>query len=805
MPEIPLTGWLQGKGWHYHPHQLAVLEKVQEGKDVLLCAPTGGGKTLSGFLPVFADLHARQYKHKGLHTLYISPLKALAVDIHRNLEQPINDLQLPITHETRTGDTPSARRVRQRKKPPHLLLTTPESLALMLSYPDAADYFASLCFVIIDEQHALMASKRGDLLALNLAVLKTVAPHVQFIGLSATIADQQDAANWLSRDNCAVISVPDRVKPDVHILLGQQKRMPWAGHMASYALPEVYDLVAKHRTSVVFVNTRAQAELMFQGLWRLNDKNLKIALHHGSLDRELRRKVEEKMATGELDCVVATASLDLGLDWANVDLVVQIGAPKGVSRLMQRIGRSNHRMDEPSKAILTPANRFEYLECLAATEAIDNGQLDGPDPRIGALDVMIQHMIGRACSAPFRPDDLYFEIRKAWPYRATPRDDFDRALAFVTDGGYALRSYDRFKRLIVDENGYYSIASKQFVQLYRMNIGTIVEAPMLKVKLRNKTLGSIEEWFIQGLTPGDTFMFGGEVLRFDGLKDMAVMASRTKDDSPQIPSYAGGRMPLSTYLSQRVRQMLADPAGWDHLPAIIGGWLKLQGKKSTIPTPDHMLVETFPRNGKYYTVAYPFEGRNAHQTLGFLVLRRLARMGAKPLGFVATDYAIAFWTLKPVKDYNTLFAADMLGDDLEEWLRDTPLLKRMFRDVAVITGLSERSHPGHRKTGRQMTFSTDLIYDVLRKYEPDHILLQAAYQDAAGGLIDLARLSALLARITDKIVVQKLETVSPLAVPLILEISRESVSRAERADYALEDIEQQLLEEAGLLSKEEAA
>ncbi|MFK7840391.1 MAG: ligase-associated DNA damage response DEXH box helicase [Bdellovibrionales bacterium] len=798
----PLTGWLTDKGWFYHDHQLETFDKTQAGKDVLLFAPTGAGKTLSGFLPSIVDLTAKEYPEHQLHTLYISPLKALAVDVHRNLMQPIKETGMEISVETRTGDTPASKRQRQKTKPPQMLMTTPESLALLLSYEEAPQYFANLRYIIIDELHALMHSKRGDLMSLNLARLGSLAPKAQRIGLSATVSDPKNAKDYLCRARKGVIvKVQHDVKPEIEILLGSE-RMPWSGHMAHYAIPDVYKRIVKAKMSVVFVNTRAQAELMFQNLWACNDDNLRIAVHHGSLEKELRRKVEDQMSLGKLDCVVATASLDLGLDWANVDLVVQVGAPKGVSRLLQRIGRSNHRLDEPSHAVLVPSNRFEYLECLAAKEAIAQGDLDGTLPQIGGLDVLAQHITGVACSGAFDPELLHKEIITAWPYKDVSYDDFMRVLAFVRNGGYALKTYERYARLVENDDGTLQIANKRFVQQYRMNIGTIVEAHMLKVKLKMRTLGKIEEWFIQGLSPGDTFIFGGQVLCFEGLSDQGVQVSKTKGKQPKIPSYAGGRMPLSTQLSLQVRCMLNRPKQWKNYPEQVREWLQLHDMKSTMPPEDGLLVETFERgskkNKRHFMVAYTFEGRNAHQTLGFLLSKRMQRFGYKPLGFVATDYAMALWSMNPIDRVDHLFDQDLMTDDLHEWLMETPLLKKNFRDVAVISGLIERRYPGQQKTGRQVTFSSDLIYDVLRKYEPDHILLQAAQDDALGGLIDLKRLGDMLARVEGKIIHEQLEAVSPLAVPLILEISKETINKKDVGEFYLQEFEAELLEEAGL-------
>jgi ATP-dependent Lhr-like helicase len=742
------------------------------------------------------ELNALEGKFKGLHTLYISPLKALTVDVHRNIGKPIEELGLPITFETRTGDTPASKRARQKTKPPNMLMTTPESLALLLSYKEAPEYFKNLRYIIIDELHAILDSKRGDLFSLGMARLGTLAPNAQRIGLSATIADPQTAADWLSPQNTVVVRAPARTYPDITILKSKE-RIPWAGHMASYAMKEIYEELRKNKMSIVFVNTRAQAELVFQNLWKHNDADLKIALHHGSLERELRRKVETKMAEGALDCVVATSSLDLGLDWAEVDLVVQVGAPKGISRLLQRIGRSNHRLNEPSKALLVPTNRFEYLECLAAKAGIAHNEIDGVLPKKGGLDVLAQHIFGTACVGPFNPDDLYKEIKTAWPYKDVSRVDFDRTLAFVTNGGYSLNNYEQYKRIRVNEDGLYELTSTRQTRLYRMNIGTIVESPMLQVKMGRRKLGTIEEFFINHLAPGDTFLFAGNVVKFNGLHEMTVMVSRTNDSNAKIPSYDGGKLPMSTHLSMRVRQLLEERA-WQDLPENVQHWLEHQEDRSTVPDTHTMLVETFPRSRKHYIVAYSFAGRQANQTLGFLIMRRLQRNGDKPVSFVATDYAVAITTLGPPKDIEGLFSVDLLGEELNEWLEDTPLLKRMFREAAVIAGLIERRHPGSQKTGRQMTFSSDLIYDVLNKYEPDHILLRAARQDANGGLIDIARLSDLLIEIQGKIVVKPLKRVSPLAIPMILQIARENLSRKQAGEYYLEDLEESLLKESGM-------
>jgi ATP-dependent Lhr-like helicase len=770
--------WFSRRGWQPHTHQLEMLAAAASGRSVLLTAPTGGGKTLAGFLPSLIEL--AEQPTEQLHTLYISPLKALAVDVQRNLTTPIAEMDLSVRAETRTGDTPPAKRARQRARPPQILLTTPESLALLCSLPDAPHLFGQLKTVVLDELHAIVGTKRGDLLALNLARLSFLSPGLRRVGLSATVAFPDALDAYLSpsgRCDGTVRRIVGAPGPEPVIdILATREHLPWAGRMGAHAVAEIYQAIRRAGTTLVFVNTRAQAEIVFQELWRLNDETLPIALHHGSLAVEQRRKVEAAMARGALRAVVATSSLDLGIDWGAVDLVIQVSAPKGASRLMQRIGRANHRLDAPSRALLTPANRFEYLECRAAKDAVLAGELDGDPPRSGTLDVLAQHVLGTACAAPFEPNALYREVCTAAPYAALDRKTFDDIVEFVATGGYALGSYERFRRLIRDSSGRLHVINDSVVRRYRMNIGTIVEADLLRVKLkRGPMLGEIEEYFVNGLSPGDTFVFAGRLLQFEGLRLNVVEVTPGTGDAPKIPAYEGGRMPLTTQLAARVRGLLADPGSWRDFPPAIKEWLELQRWRSILPASEGLLVETFPRGGKEFLVAFCFEGRNAHQTLGMLLTRRMERAGLAPLGFVATDYAIAIWSLKPVRALDQLFDQDMLGDDLEAWMDESSMLRRTFRNVAVIAGLIERRLPGLEKTGRQVTFSADLIYDVLRRHEPDHVLLRATRADAAGGLTDIGRLAEMLARIKGRIRHRRLDRVSPLAVPVLLDIGRESV------------------------------
>lgn len=800
------SAWFERRGWAPRTHQLAMIEQANGGRDTLLIAPTGGGKTLAGFLPSLIDLTQRPPRNTapGLHTLYISPLKALAVDVQRNLLTPIEEMGLAIRVESRTGDTSVSKRARQRLSPPDILLTTPEQLALFCAWDGARAYFEDLQCVIIDEIHAIHSSKRGDLLALGLARLQQFAPNLRRVGLSATVNEPEQLARWLSSNPNGDEGAFNRPAPDIirgepgappviDVLLSQN-RVPWAGHTAQHAMQEVYDVICDARMALVFVNTRWQAEFAFQELWRLNEKNLPIGLHHGSLAAEQRRKIEAAMARGDIRAIVCTSTLDLGIDWGEVDLVIQLAAPKGSSRLVQRIGRANHRLDEPSRALLVPASRFEMLECQAAAEAVAENALDGEPFREGALDVLAQHIMGCACSETFDLEQLYDEVRRAAPFRDLSWEDYERVVDFVSTGGYALRTYDRFRRIVRGPDGKWRVRNAQTAQRHRLNVGAIITAATLNIRMAGRRgsgrkIGEAEEWYFEQLSPGDTFIFAGEIWRFEGVSGVDALASRSADKDPKVPSWGGSKFPLSTYLAKRVRRMMNDAPSWDRLPADVAEWLTIQKERSSLPGDEDLLIETFARGNRHFMVCYPFEGRLAHGTLAMLLTRRLDRAGVGPIGYLANDYALCIWSLKPMDglDFDDLFEEDILGDDLEAWLDESFLMKRSFRNCALIAGLIERRFPGEEKTGRQVSFSADLIYETLRRHQPDHLLLACARADAATGLLDTARIGEFLARVKSRIRVNRLDHVSPFAVPILMEIGRERAPGSSAAEMILEE------------------
>ncbi|MBL4915873.1 ligase-associated DNA damage response DEXH box helicase [Szabonella alba] len=805
MTALPaaLTDWMTARGWRLHPHQTAMLDRAADAA-TLLIAPTGGGKTLAGFLPTLAELGAEQAlapdgrPAPGLHTLYVSPLKALTADIRRNLRSPVEGAGLAIRIEDRTGDTGQHQRRRQRADPPHILLTTPESLALMLSYQDAPRIFAGLKRVIVDEIHALAESKRGDQLMLGLARLERLAPGMRRVGLSATVEDPPALARFLAPGGAGLLMADPGPEPDI-AMLPTAIPPPWAGGGAHHAIPEILEQVRSHRTTLIFHNTRAQAELFFHAVWLQNSDNLPIAIHHGSLARDQRERVEAAMTAGALRAVVCTGTLDLGIDWGDVDLVIQVGAPKNVKRLVQRIGRANHRYNAPSKALLVPANRFEVVECHAALEAVRARDLDGEPRGPGPLDVLCQHILATAAAGPFDASALYDEVRQAGPYAALSRADFDACLDFAATGGYALRAYDRWQRLML-RDGCWQLRDPRSAAVIRQNLGTIIGTETLKVRMRNRAggapLGEVEESFAATLTPGDTFLIGGQVVRYEGLREMVVEVSRQPGRDPKVAVFGGTKFATSTKLTERILALFAS-GDWSGLPPATAGWLDLQQQVSQLPQAGRLLIEGFPHEGRDHLCLYGFAGRNAQQTLGLLVTKRMEEEGLAPLGFVATDYATLIWGLEPVHDPAPLLDAARLRDGLEQWLGGNAVMKRTFRASAIIAGLIERSHQGRRKSGRQATFSSDILYDTLRRYDPDHLLLRITRDEAMRGLVDFERIEQMLARTEGRIDWRQPGRVTPLAAPLFLEPGKVPVDGAGR-ERLMQEASRRLLEAAGL-------
>ena len=790
--------WINKRNWGLHTHQIDVLTN-SDRKSQLLIAPTGSGKTLSGFLPTLIELDRVNFS--GLHTVYVSPLKALAADIKRNLMIPIEEMGLNIKVEDRTGDTTAKTKRRQRIDPPQILLTTPESLALLISFPEANALFANLERIIIDEIHALVENKRGHQLLLAISRLQSISKNLRKLGLSATVDHPQEIAGFISENdnNCPIIFAEPGPDPNIS-MLQTTASPPWSGAGATYAVPDVLEQISKHKTTLIFHNTRAQAEIFFHNLWLNNQDNLPVAIHHGSLDLAQRKRVEAAITKGELRAVVCTGTLDLGIDWNEVDLVMQVGAPKNIKRLVQRIGRANHTYNTPSKAIIVPANKFEIVECQAALEAVRDKDLDGEPIASGSLDVLCQHILLVACSGKILPAKLFEEIKQIGAYKNLTHEEFKECMGFCIDGGYALKRYEQWHRLKLDHSGNLILRDPRIANKIRMNVGTIQDTETLKVRTHRrsggKPLGEIEEAFAASLTKGDTFLIGGNIVRFESLREMIVEVTHNANKQPKIATFMGTKFATSTKLSDRILDSFENQS-WKDLPADTVNWLNKQKEFSQLPVRNSLLIETFFRKSRHYLVIYGFAGRNANQTLGLILSKKLEELNLAPLGFVANDYATLIWGLEKVENPIQLFKFSEIELGLDKWFSGNALMKRTFKAVASVSGLIDRNLPGLRKSGRQTTFSSDILYDTLVKYDPTHLLLKITKDEAMKGLIDFSRIEEMFKRVDDNIIHKNLPHVSPLAAPMLLEVGTIPIEGQAR-ELLLKNEANSLMKEAGL-------
>ena len=790
--------WINKRNWGLHTHQIDVLTN-SDRKSQLLIAPTGSGKTLSGFLPTLIELDRVNFS--GLHTVYVSPLKALAADIKRNLMIPIEEMGLNIKVEDRTGDTTAKTKRRQRIDPPQILLTTPESLALLISFPEANALFANLERIIIDEIHALVENKRGHQLLLAISRLQSISKNLRKLALSATVDRPQEIAGFISENdnNCPIIFAEPGPDPNIS-MLQTTASPPWSGAGATYAVPDVLEQISKHKTTLIFHNTRAQAEIFFHNLWLNNQDNLPVAIHHGSLDLAQRKRVEAAITKGELRAVVCTGTLDLGIDWNEVDLVMQVGAPKNIKRLVQRIGRANHTYNTPSKAIIVPANKFEIVECQAALEAVRDKDLDGEPIASGSLDVLCQHILLVACSGKILPAKLFEEIKQIGAYKNLTHEEFKECMGFCIDGGYALKRYEQWHRLKLDQSGNLILRDPRIANKIRMNVGTIQDTETLKVRthrrIGGKPLGEIEEAFAASLTKGDTFLIGGKIVRFESLREMIVEVTHNANKQPKIATFMGTKFATSTKLSDRILDSFENQS-WKDLPADTVNWLNKQKEFSQLPVRNSLLIETFFRKSRHYLVVYGFAGRNANQTLGLILSKKLEELNLAPLGFVANDYATLIWGLEKVENPIQLFKFSEIELGLDKWFSGNALMKRTFKAVASVSGLIDRNLPGLRKSGRQTTFSSDILYDTLVKYDPTHLLLKITKDEAMKGLIDFSRIEEMFKRVDDNIIHKNLPHVSPLAAPMLLEVGTIPIEGQAR-ELLLKNEANSLMKEAGL-------
>ncbi|MEQ9094860.1 MAG: ligase-associated DNA damage response DEXH box helicase [Phycisphaerales bacterium] len=784
-----LRGWFADRGWRPHGFQEEAWARHAAGDSGLILVPTGSGKTYAAYLGALAELADAGGSRRGLSILYISPLRALSRDIEQALQAPIDALDLPFTVESRTGDTSSTVRSRQRRSLPSILVTTPESLCLLLTQTDAEHRFSDLRTVIVDEWHELLSSKRGSQVELGLARLRRFAPEVRTWGLSATIANADDAAAALVGTSAspAIVRAPiDRPVRVESLRPSNIRRFPWAGHMGLAMLDDVLDYLDPDVPTLVFTNTRSQAERWFHAI------SIKrpqwegcVALHHGSIDRDERERVEAGVKAGDIGIVVCTSSLDLGVDFAPVERVVQIGSPKGVARLMQRAGRARHRPGESCEITCVPTNALELLEIAAVREAIDANAVEPRDPVNQPLDVLAQHMVTVALGGGFEADELFDEVRSAWSFRHLTREAFDWTLLLVTQGGTTLRAYERFHKVeLVD--GSYRVPSKRVAQMHRLNVGTITGPSTIEMRfVSGRSLGHIEDSFVGRLREGQHFNFAGQTLRFVGVRNEVALVRKGTRHTNLTPIWGGTRLPISESLSIAVRASLersaraVETGDADGLPAELEAFLPVvavQSHRSVVPDADEVLFELLESRDGFRLFAYPFEGRLVHSGLSALLSLRLGRIAPATFTTTFNDYGFELLCPEafPYADHLApeLFSRENLVDDALESVNSAELARLQFREIARVAGLVFQGYPSARTraAGKHLQASSGLIFDVLNEFDPDHLLLAQARREVLENQFEQGRLAAALDRIaSSKIKIVRTEKPSPLALPLIIE------------------------------------
>jgi ATP-dependent Lhr-like helicase len=782
------AGWFQKKQWRPFPFQKETWSAYWAGESGLVHAPTGLGKTyavwggpVSEWLAENPDPASWPKKPEALRVLWLTPLRALANDTAESLRSPVDQLNLPWSVELRTGDTSASIRRRQGEKFPTALVTTPESLSLQLSRPETREKFASLRCVVVDEWHELLGTKRGVQTELCLARLRHWLPHLRIWGLSATLGNLPQAlqvllGNKLSVAKTRLISAVVKKKFELYTILPKTiSRFPWGGHLGLTLLPEVIAQIEKARTTLLFANTRSQVEIWFQAMRDARpDWADQVALHHGSIDRKLREGVEDRLRAGSIKCVVCTSSLDLGVDFSPVEQIIQVGAPKGVARLLQRAGRSGHQPGATSKIYCVPAHAMELCEFAAVRDAIATGQLESREPLESPLDVLSQHLVTVALGGGFDETEMLAEVRSSFAYQNLREEDWRWVLHFITKGGSALRAYPQFQR--VEQNGLvYTVTQPLIARFHRMSIGTINSDASLAVKfLRGGFLGTIEEWFISRLRPGDGFSFAGNLLELIRVRDMTAYVRRAKKSARRVPQWLGGKMPLSSQLARAVREKLAEAArGEFNSPEMraLAPVLKIQNQWSAIPNPDELLIERTDSREGFHVFIYPFAGRLAHEGLAALVAYRLARFRPSSFTLTMNDYGFALNT--PVslewdeKGWKDILSPDKLIEDLLECLNSTELARRQFREIARIAGLIFQGYPGAPKSMRQLQASSSLFYEVFLQYDPENKLLGQARREVIERQLEVRRLQKALADIQNmKLILKHTERLSPLAFPL---------------------------------------
>lgn len=787
------TDWFKHKNWKPHTFQKQTWKYISEGYSGMLNAPTGYGKTYAIWFGVLQDFlkryNIKKSDHKGLHCLWITPLRALSKEIENATIQVSHDLKLPYTIGLRTGDTTAKEKAAHKKQMPHALITTPESMHLMLAQKDYADVFKKLQFVIVDEWHELLGSKRGVQVELALSRLRSINPDLKVWGISATIGNLQEAKEILlgtESEKGILVKAEIEKKTIIETVLPDTlEKFPWAGHLGLKLGSKVVEIIHKSNSTLVFTNTRFQAETWYRHLLDLEpDLAGLLALHHGSLDEDTRKWVEAALHEGKLKAVVCTSSLDLGVDFRPVDTVIQIGSPKGVARFMQRAGRSGHQPGATSKIYFVPTHSLEIIEGSAMRYAIKNDKVESRIPYIRSFDVLIQYLVTLAVSDGFFPEQIFDEVKQTHCFNSITWDEFAWCLSFITTGGKSLYAYDEFHKVVV-ENGIYKVINRRVAMQHRLSMGTIVSGGMLQIKfVTGKYLGTIEEWFISRLKPGDVFWFAGRNLEYVRIKDMTVQVRSSNSKKGVIPSWQGGKMPLSTQLAATIRHQLNEYQKGnvkDKELKFLAPLLEEQKKRSILPNEDQLLIEKITTKEVCHVFVYPFEGRYVHEGMAAVMANRIALFKPITFSIAMNDYGFELLSDQdiPIVDAvdSDLFTTAHLNDDILKSVNTTEMAKRRFRDIAGIAGLVFTGFPGRQIKTKHLQASSKLFFSVFEDYEKDNLLLKEAYDELYDFQLEIVRMRNAFERIeSQEIIVKNLERFSPFSFPIFTERWREKFS-----------------------------
>ena len=796
--------WFRVKDWKPFPFQKKTWKAFLDGKHGLLNAPTGSGKTYALWVPIVLQYLKEnpdyKTKHqKGLKAIWITPLRALSVEIQQAAQRFADELGTGLTVGIRTGDTSQSDRAKQKRQMPDLLITTPESLMLLLASKGYDKTFKTLTAVVVDEWHELLGSKRGVQMELALSRLKTVSKNLRIWGISATIGNLEEAQDVLLgmdsdlRKNSVLIKSTEKTKIEVRSIIPKKmETFPWRGHLGLHLLEEIIPIIKSSKTTLIFTNTRGQCEIWFQKILEKHPEFAgEIAMHHGSIGKDTRLWVEQAIRNESLTAVVATSSLDLGVDFAPVETIIQIGGPKGIAKFLQRAGRSNHRPGEPSVIYFLPTHALELVEASALKRAVKEDVVEDRIPYLLSFDVLIQYLVTLAISNGFFPKEIFSEIKNTFCFQGITEEQWNWCLNFITLGSQSLQAYDEYKKVEVTEDGLFTVESKQIAMMHRLSIGTIVSDSMMLVKyVSGGFIGTIEEWFVSKMKPGDTFVFAGRTLELVRLRQMVAQVRKSNKRTAKVVSFMGGRLPLSSQMSKILREELQSEA--DHkrnTPELkaLSNIFDRQERESIVPGENEFLIETFKTREGYHALFYPFEGRFVHEAMSSLLAYRISLLSPITFSLAYNDYGFEllsdqFLDIQNVID-NNLFSAEYLFEDLQKSLNATELARRKFRDIAVISGMVFQGYPNKVIKTKHLQSNSQLLFDVFRDYEPDNLLYLQAYRETFEHQLEEGRLRLALERInSQKIIWKQCEKATPFSFPIITDRLREKLSSEKLAD-----------------------